>query len=113
MNIRKIMLLCGGLEAGADGVGDYCRRLAEELSRLGVQCTVVALNDREISSERSEGLSTSVQFLRLPEQSSILARSARLSSMLSDWQPDWVSLQFVCYGFHTKGLPFKELFLRS
>jgi len=102
------MFMCTGLEPGADGVGDYCRRLAEELIKLGVECRVIALNDREIGSEVREQPSPSLGIWRLPERSPISARSARVAALLSDWEPDWVSLQFVCYGFQRKGLAHRE-----
>jgi hypothetical protein len=110
MGTQRIMLLCMGLEPGADGVGDYCRRLAKEINKLGPECTIIALNDREISSEMREQPSASLQVFRLPERSPISIRSSRVAGILSDWQPDWISLQFVCYGFNRKGLAFKEAF---
>jgi hypothetical protein len=75
MTIRKILLICGGLEPALDGVGDYCRQLAAQLTDLGVECAVIALNDRMVEHDIV----------------------------------DWVSLQFVAYGFEDRGLPFGDV----
>lgn len=45
MQVRHIAFVCGGLGEGRNGVGDYCRRLAQALVPLGVRCDIMALAD--------------------------------------------------------------------
>jgi hypothetical protein len=103
----KIAFLCSNLESGRDGVGDYTRRLAGELIRQGHPTVVVALNDWHISKtifELQEIEGTSMSVLRLP---SILPWSKRITearNWLDVFNPDWISLQFVTFGFHQRGL---------
>jgi hypothetical protein len=105
----RITFLCRSLESGKDGVGDYCRRLAGELIRRGHACGVIALNDpyvlRTASADQSiEG--TPVPSLRLPDSLSRGSRTVAARRWLEAFKPDWVSLQFVPYGFDPRGLCF-------
>ena len=45
----KLIFICGSLEPGRDGVGDYTRRLAGELIRQGHQIAIIALNYKIIA----------------------------------------------------------------
>lgn len=103
----RIVFCVADLEPGRDGVGDYARTLAAECASRGHHCMLLALNDRHIAAQvyqaQSEGGAT-LETLRLPSllpwsQRAILARQ-----WLDSERPDWVSLQFVAYGFHPKGL---------
>ena len=55
----KVLFICGGLHPGADGVGDYVRRLAAELICQGHLAGIIALNDAhtnlEINDYQQEG----------------------------------------------------------
>jgi glycosyltransferase involved in cell wall biosynthesis len=105
----RIVFICSCLEPGKDGVGDYTRRLAGELIRQGHQAAVVALNDGYVSAPRieaQEAEGVSIQALRLPRNARWGERIERARSWVDAHAPDWVSLQFVCFGFHPKGLPF-------
>ena len=109
--MRRIALICSGLQDGEDGVGDYCRRMSRELASLGFTCLLLALNDRLIAQETTaDEADGRVALVRLPEQMSISRRLTRASALLSDWRPDWTSLQLVSYGFNRKGLLHQELF---
>ena len=44
--------------------------------------------------------------LRLPARSSWEQKTAAAAQAIAGFDPDWVSVQFVCYGFHAKGLVF-------
>ena len=106
------MLVCSGLEAGRDGVGDYCRVLAREFATLGHQCMVLALNDRCIEREaRAAYAGGRAELVRLPANEPVRARYARGRAVVEEWRPDWVSLNFVSYGFQKRGLPVEELSL--
>ena len=108
--MKKIMLVCSGLEPGRDGVGDYCRRLAAELTRLGISCSILALNDGHATSDILASPESPVRLTRLPSALSHAAKLARARAAIADFDPDWISLQFVSYGFNSKGIPFREIF---
>lgn len=110
MTIRKILLICGGLEPALDGVGDYCRQLAAQLTRLGVECAVMALNDRKVDHDIVVSTPEStLRYIRIPSGLPSAERYAHAAEFLLEWQPDWVSLQFVAYGFEDRGLPFGDV----
>src|SRR5690606_23289428 len=94
----KILFICGALEEGKDGVGDYTRRLAGELVRHGHQATIIAYNDRHIStimdSVQQDG-DTAVQVLRLPSVLKAKEKVKLSRDYAQQFQPDWISLQLV------------------
>jgi len=95
----KIAFVTSTLEPGRDGVGDYTTLLAAECARLGYSAARLALNDRDARvAERGPDL------LRLPSSSPWPERAAEARRWIADHAPDWISLQFVGYGFHPRGL---------
>jgi hypothetical protein len=104
----NILFLCGGLEPGKDGVGDYSRRLAVEIIRQGHQSTIIAINDASVDNvveqwqNDGEGL---IKVLRLPTKLAWSKRYADMEHWIEVETPDWISLQFVPFAFHKKGLP--------
>lgn len=105
----KIVFICGGLEPGKDGVGDYTRRLAEELVKNNHRVLMISMNDKFIEGSYTkdyelEGLLVPV--LRLPEKISLSKRIRLAKHKIDVFDPDWLSLQYVPFSFHKKGLPF-------
>ncbi|MDD3078966.1 MAG: glycosyltransferase [Paludibacter sp.] len=104
-----ILFICGSLEPGRDGVGDYTRRLAGELIRQGQIATIIALNDRSILDvyegvQESEGIYINV--LRIPAVLKTKERFNLAGEFIARIDPEWLSLQFVPFSFQKKGLPF-------
>ena len=103
----KIAFCCGSLEPGRDGVGDYTRRLAGELIRRNHACVAIALNDPYVSrgtvEEQIMG-EVSLPVLRLCDRTPWEQRLVEARKWLRGHNPDWMSLQFVPFGFHPKGL---------
>lgn len=99
----KLACLTSSLAVGTDGVGDYTRGLVREWIAMGHRCLVISLNESDATGEDELGCGT---VLRLPSSMSWMNRTERAVLALREFQPDWVSLQFVCYGFHPKGLTF-------
>ena len=91
----RILFLCSGLEPGRDGVGDYTRRLAAECVSQGHECRIISLNDKTSGTEPG--------CLRC----SGAGRVEQARDFAADFEPDWISLQFVPYGFHRKGIPWR------
>jgi len=103
----KIIFLCGSLEPGRDGVGDYTRCLAAELIRRGHRAAIIALRDKAVdgdsaTSQDSEGVAVPV--LRLPAKMITNDRFAEAASYITAFNPEWISLQYVPFSFHNKGL---------
>lgn len=102
-----ILFLTSCLEPGKDGVGDYTRRLAVECVRQGHACHLLALNDPHLSVpvETTEAVDGgSISILRLPTSLSWEKR-VELAAAFRERQPlDWISLQFVAYGFDRQGI---------
>jgi hypothetical protein len=107
----KIAFLCGSLEPGRDGVGDYTRRLAGQLLLRGHAAVLVALNDPSVTeateqAQPAEAASMPLLTLRLPAAWPLEQRLAHAKTWLDAANPDVLSLQFVLFSFHPKGLPF-------
>jgi hypothetical protein len=105
----KIVFLCGCLEPGRDGVGDYTRRLTDELIKQGHLVSAIALNDRYIETllkEDQSYINPSNTFVRLPFSWNSEKKFNFAKQWIQSFDPDWVSLQFVIYNYHPKGLSF-------
>ena len=105
-----IVFVCGSVEKGKDGVGDYTRQLATEFIRIGYNCSILALMDKFIESEtfneETEG-EIKIDSFRLPFWKGHLNNSLRAKEWIQSKKPDWVSIQYVPFSFNKKGLPFR------
>jgi hypothetical protein len=105
----KILFLCGSAEPGKDGVGDYSRRLCGALIRKGHKAQIIALCDKQskvYADQEQEIEGTLVSVSRIPQKTPYKERFKLTQKLLSDLQPDWLSLQYVPYSFNPSGLPF-------
>jgi len=105
----KIIFICSSLEQGRDGVGDYTIKLAAELIKLGHDSAAIALNDKYLTESFEGSLisdNTNLQVLRLPSMWPLAKRNEYANKYINDFNPDLLSLQFVAFGYHSKGLPF-------
>ncbi len=95
----KIAFVTSSLEPGRDGVGDYTTLLAGECACQGHTVVRLALHERMLAQPiRESGL------LRLPAGQGWPERVNEARRWLQEFSPDWVSLQFVSYGFESRGL---------
>jgi hypothetical protein len=105
----KILFLCSCLAERHDGVGDYTRRLGSELIKEGHQVIMVSLNDSFVCGEAKLGYQhdqgEAIYSMRFGEKISWKQKITEVSSIVEDFNPDWISLQYVPYGFDKKGLP--------
>lgn len=105
----KIAFICGSLEPGCDGVGDYSRRLATELIFKGVDVLLIALHDNYIN-ETTIGTqkidNVDIDVIRIPADLGNKPKFDLLKNSIDNFNPDWLSLQYVPFSFHSKGFHF-------
>lgn len=105
----RIIFLCGSLEPGRDGVGDYTRRLAATLIKQGCQVVLISLRDNSVHQFTTTSQNCGYEFVpvfRLPATMNSTTRFTKIKECVSLFNPDWISLQYVPFAFHPKGLPF-------
>jgi hypothetical protein len=103
----RLTFITSSLAPGKDGVGDYTRELASSCQSLGARCALVALNDHRIErtcEETQSARGESLLCLRLPASDPWPERQRIAEGWLSDNSTDLISLQFVAYGYHPKGI---------
>jgi len=104
----KILFICGSVEPGKDGVGDYTRLLCGELIKKGIDSQILSLCDYQVISffiEQQVIENTVVVVNRIPIATTNSQKFIWSEDVLNKFQPDWISLQFVPYSFNPKGLP--------
>ena len=106
----RILFLCGSIEPGRDGVGDYVRLLAKKLTENMHTISILALSTHHImheqyGSEVCDG--TSVETLSIPAEYPGNKRNLLAKSFIEKVNPELISLQFVIFSYHKKGLPFR------
>lgn len=103
----KILFICGCLEPGKDGVGDYTRRLSEKLLERGHHVALIALHDKYVQEVASiDNISNShLNVIRIPFATNAEKRTALIQQKIKALDPQWISLQYVPFSFHPKGIP--------
>jgi hypothetical protein len=96
----RISFICGSLASGMDGVGDYTRCLARACVEAGHECLLISINDCERASE----IDGSLQIERYKSALHDTQAVADIFNRIRSWQPTWISLQFVPFAFHSRGL---------
>jgi len=99
----RVSFIVPCLEPGKDGVGDYTLMLAAECAKAGWECCIAALNDPFVNGTEEE-TKNGLAILRIGQKMARDVRDTKLNSFLSGFIPDWLSLQFVSYGFNRRGL---------
>lgn len=106
----KTIFICSSLEPGNDGVGDYTRKLACALINCGHKAAIIAINDRRLNADVWQGKQTDndteTEVLRLSTELPWRKRLGKAKAFAIAFDADWISLQYVPFGFHLKGLPF-------
>ena len=105
----RILFICGSFEPGRDGVGDYVRRLSIDLSNKGHVVAVAAINDSHIvaiEDKKEQTGNGELSVFRLPAGLKESDKWHRLKNWVDNFNPEWLSLQYVPYSFHPKGLIF-------
>lgn len=98
-----VAIVCSSLEQGRDGVGDYSALLAGGLVEAGANCRLIALHDPCVREPIEAGTHARFPTLRLPAHMPWADRFSLAHQFLTPLSPQWVSLQFVSYGWHRRG----------
>lgn len=105
----NILFLCGSIEPGKDGVGDYTRRLCGELIKTGHKVQIVSLCDKQADHYFNQTQfieENKVKVNRIPKATCFNKRLEWTKEIIKKEAPDWISLQYVPSSFNQKGLPF-------
>jgi hypothetical protein len=98
----RILFVCGCLEPGRDGVGDYVRRMADACECLGCEVGLVALHDLYVAEMKS--VREGQQFvMRMPVSASWARRLRYFVEAISTFKPDVTSLQYVPFAYDRWG----------
>ncbi|MDQ6763769.1 MAG: hypothetical protein M3015_14230 [Bacteroidota bacterium] len=103
----KIIFICGSLEPGRDGVGDYVRCLSSELILQGHTTAAIAINDKHVEDfceERQNFRNSSLPTLRISNIRLLKFHITYIRNWIDQFNADIISLQFVPFSFHKKGL---------
>jgi hypothetical protein len=105
----KIIFICGSLEPGRDGVGDYTRRLAGAMSSQGHTVLLISIRDKYVlepvnTFQTADG--GILAALRIPVDMPRKHRFTTIKERIESFKPDWVSLQYVPFAYHDRGLHF-------
>lgn len=101
----KVAIICSCAEPGRDGVGDYSLRLAAALVAEGHEARLVAERDAAVIGPNAvNGDRDGVPVLRLPAALSSEQRARSIADALDAFAPDWVIVEFVCWGFADRGV---------
>lgn len=84
-------------------MGDYTRQLALACQDRGDACGIVSLNE-VVDEPPDPAEEAGVLYWRLGSEQSWGKRAAAVKKIVGEFRPDWVSLQFVPYGYHPRGL---------
>ena len=103
MKDSGVALVCGRLEPGHDGVGDYTRTLAGACAQAGVQVALIGLNDSHVKGSATRE-DCGYPVLRLPARANWADNVPVAADFINEMGLKWVSFQFVPYSYGKRGL---------
>ncbi|WP_162343326.1 glycosyltransferase family protein [Cyclobacterium salsum] len=108
--MSSTLFICGSIEPGKNGVGDYTRMLAEGFVNQGQFVSIIAVNEKEFPIDLipsyKKGKRNEINTYRLSSNLSWRVRQNIVIQLVDQLDPDIISLQFVPFSFHMKGLPY-------
>jgi hypothetical protein len=110
---EKFLFICGGLEPGKDGIGDYVRRIASYLAKLGHRTLIISFGDKFVKEHFEKttiGFNCNVTIYRFRDSLVEGAVFRVANSVLKEFSPSLISIQYNPFSFNSKGLPFRFLF---
>lgn len=103
MRTSGVALVCGRLEPGHDGVGDYTRTLAEACAQAGVRVALIGLNDSNVKGSAVRE-NCGFPVLRLPARANWADNVPGAGAFVNEMGLSWASFQFVPYSYGKRGL---------
>lgn len=104
MSAPSVLFLAPGIRPGSGGVADYCMHLSRALTREGVECHLASWNEGEDEASAFSDSGQRTLYLRQDAATIVRDKTMRLRSYLELHDMQWVSLQFVNFGFAKRGL---------
>ncbi len=98
----RIIFLVGSMNTKTNGVAAYTKLLSEQLKAIGHTVTTIVLNEEEPES-------VSKDIYTIEKSLSTVKRFSLLDSTLKKLNPEVISIQFVPYSYHKKGLSVELL----
>jgi hypothetical protein len=95
----SFVLVTGGLAPGRDGIGDYCRVVAQALAEAGAKPALLAIAERETDAKPER-----FPCLRLPAMRPWPERVEAARRFLDQQRAERVFLQLGPYLYHPRGL---------
>lgn len=96
----RITILCGCLEPGRNGLGDYARKLGSAAHQLGHEVQLIAVNDQCTSQDVHTTHAPVYRF-----QNGLRAATYKqIEHLVEQQNSDVLSLQFVHFAYHSKGI---------
>lgn len=110
----KILFLLGSLEEKKNGVADYVINLTNSLENLGHEIAIISINDYQYITTQKDGLENRNNLrIRISSEITFIKKKHIINQFIQIYKPDLISLQFVSFSFHQKGLPFNLLSILS
>lgn len=108
----KIMFIVGSLVEKKNGVADYVLNLSKTLEKIGHQVAIISINDtKHITNHNKIILQESNPKIRLSNNLPLKNKINLIHQTAEQFKPDWISLQFVSFAYHKKGLPFSLIYV--
>lgn len=102
--MARIVFVTSRIAPGTDGVGDYSRTLADELTKSGHECLAVGLNQAGPFPWVEAFPPSSLPRNTMAADASPSSRLAAAHELIRRFDPDVVSFQYVSYAFARRGL---------
>ncbi len=102
MQASSVLIFCGSLDAGRDGVGDHTRLLRDGILQIGGKVQIASLFDTNTEIIEEDGL------VRLPKSILTCQRTQWIRRMLAANSNPIVVIQLVPFSFHAQGILLKQ-----
>ena len=95
----RIVFICPVYRTGNSGVGDYTFRLARFCSKQGFECAILSFKEMGVVTQFASPGS-------VVDEANFNSNQRSALDFVRRFNPDWISLQYVPYGYHPKGYCF-------
>lgn len=111
----NVLFICGSLEPGKDGVGDFVWRLASRLVKLGYSCACVSLNDDFVSPSTDifdiTDFEDNLFRYRISSKHSWKEKISLLNVIALKVKPSFISFHYGPYTYSSRGIPVSLVYM--